>query len=352
MSEIVLDLEFARGDFRLSVNARLPAAGVTGVYGPSGSCIAGLTRSGPGSRIALDGELLEGEGQWLPPQQRDVACVFQDARLFPHLDVAGNLEYALRRRRREGPAKAEVSDWLGLDPLLNRRVNELSRGQQQRVAIARALLASPRLLLLDEPLANIDARGRRDILARLQHLKSLDLGIIYVSHDMAELAELADHLLVLEDGAVSAEGPLLELSSRLDLALAQDDRAAAILRATVATHDRDYGLTRLELAGQPLWVNQLDAEPGASLRLRLPARDVSLCRARPEQTSILNILEVRVAEIETRGGSRVMVRLSLGEQFLLARVTRKSVDALALAAGEAVFAQVKSAALLNDTRDD
>ncbi len=360
MSEVGLDITLARGDFSLSVDTVLPDGAVTGIYGASGSgktsllsCIAGLLRGEPGNAVRVGADRLEGEGEWLPPEARGVAYVFQDARLFPHLDVAGNLDFALRRRRRPGPGLAEVSEWLGITGLLTRRAGDLSRGQQQRVAIARALLSGPRLVLMDEPLANIDVSGRRDILTRLARVRrELSVPMIYVSHDMAELAELADHLLVLEEGRLVAEGPLLELSSQLELALSHQEQAAAVLRAQVAEHDPDYGLSRLLFEGETLWVNQLELPPGTSLRLRLPARDISLCRERPSQTSILNLLPVRVTGIEPGQDSRVLVQLAVGRQRLLARITRKSLDALELAVGDDIVAQVKSVALLNDSRDD
>ncbi len=360
MSEIALRLSLTRGGFSLAVDTRLPGNGVTGIYGPSGSgktsllsCLAGLLPGDAGTHIEVNGDVLESDGLRLPAQDRGVAYVFQDARLFPHLDVAGNLEFAQHRRRRPGPDAGQVSAWLGLEDLLSRHTDELSRGQQQRVAIARALLSGPRLVLMDEPLANIDTAGRRELLERLARLRrELEVPMIYVSHDMAELAELADHLLVLDDGQLSAEGPLLELSSRLELALSHEEQAAAVIRARVADHDSAYGLTRLDFEGQPLWVNQLAQPAGTPLRLRLPARDISLCREHPQHTSILNLLPARVTDIETSGASRVLVRLAVGEQFLLARITRKSVDALALTVGESLYAQVKSVALLNDGHDD
>ncbi len=360
MSEIALQVSVQRGSFSLSVDTALPMNTVTGVYGPSGSgktsllsCIAGLTRGDNANGIRIGDNSLEGNGQWLPPEARDVAYVFQDARLFPHLDVAGNLEFALRRRQRPGPGLDQVGQWLGISDLLSHRSGELSRGQQQRVAIARALLSGPRLVLMDEPLANIDSTGRRDILSRLAHLRrELDVPMIYVSHDMAELAELADHLLVLDQGRIVAEGPLLELSSQLELALSHQEQAAAVVHAAIVEHDEDYGLSRLEFEGQPLWVNQVHQPAGTDLRLRLPARDISLCRERPGSTSILNVLAARIAAIETGDGSRVLVQLSVGRQFLLARITRKSLDALDLTEGDELFAQVKSVALLSDNRHD
>lgn len=360
MSALELDLRLSRGEsFRLDVATRLPGDRITGIYGPSGSgktsllyCIAGLLTGDAGSSILHDGSTLQQGEHCLPPHRRDIACVFQDARLFPHLTVAGNIDYAWQRRRRDGPSPVELRDRLGLGAFWERRPSEISRGQQQRVAIARALACSPRLLLLDEPLANIDPRGRGELLSSLAELRrQLDLPMIYVSHDMAELARLAEHLLVLSDGKLEAQGPLLELSSRIELALSHEEQAAAIVSARVKSHDERYGLTELVMEDQPLYVASLPEPAGTDMRLRLPARDISLCRIRPEQTSILNILEAEIADVEPGQRSRVLVRLKIGNQYLLARVTRKSLDELALVKGDRVYAQVKSVALLSETAE-
>lgn len=357
MSALELELRLSRGaNFQLDVATRLPGDRITGVYGPSGSgktsllyCIGGLLTADAGSRILHNGSTLQQGEQCVPPHQRDIACVFQDARLFPHLTVAGNVDYAWRRRRRDGPTPMELRDRLGLAAFWERRPSEISRGQQQRVAIARALACAPRLLLLDEPLANIDRQGRGELLSSLVELRrQLDLPMIYVSHDMAELAHLAEHLLVLNDGRVEAQGSLIDLSSRIDLALSHEEQAAAIIDARVKSHDLHYGLTELEVEGQTLFVASLPESPGTDMRLRLPARDISVCRIKPEQTSILNILRAEVADVETGQRSRVLLRLKVGNQHLLARVTRKSLDELALSQGDQVYAQVKSVALLSE----
>ncbi len=345
--------------FRLRLSCDVPDRGVTAVYGPSGSgkstlldCIAGLRQPAPGSRIRFRGETwLEGEFA-LPPWQRRVGYVFQDARLFPHLSVEGNLRFALQRRRGDGPGIEPVAAWLELDELLPRAVDSLSAGQKQRVALARALLAAPRLMLLDEPLANLDHRASRqllDCLGRVQ--RELGLPMLYVSHDIEEVSRLADHLLLLEGGELAAQGPLLELCSRLDTRLSHAEQAAAIALATVRGHDARFGLTELDLEGERLLVNRLAQAPGSRCRVRIPARDVSICRERPGQTSILNVFPVTIGEIEQTGEARILLRLALGSQFLLARITRKSAQQLELKAGERVFAQVKSAGLLSEASD-
>ncbi len=340
--------------FRLQVDCELPESGIIAVYGPSGSgkstlldCIAGLRQAEPGSTIGFRGDHWLGPNTNLPPWQRNVGYVFQDARLFPHLSVLGNLQYALNRRKRAGLELDKVVEWLALRELLERNPQALSAGQKQRVAIGRALLSAPRLLLLDEPLANLDHAASAELTGYLLRLaRELDLPILYVSHDIEEVSQLADHLLLLENGAVAALGPFVELCSRLDTRLSQEEQAAAIALATVRDHDSDYGLTELDLEGYSLMVRQLPQAPGTGQRVRIPARDVSVCRERPGDSSILNILPVTLTEMEHSGGASLLLRLSLGNQYLLARITRKSATALQLREGDALFAQIKSAALL------
>ena len=354
MSLLELAITARRGNFHLALEATLHR-GITGVFGPSGSGktsvllrIAGLAPGAASDRILLEDSLLEGDGVFLPPEQRDVGMVFQEARLFPHLTVRGNLEFAFRRRRRAGEDIDRLSDKLGITPWLERAVTELSRGQQQRVALARTLVNAPRLLLLDEPGANIDATGRRQLLRSVADIcEKQNMSALLVSHDMADLADSAQQLLVMEQGQCRALGPLVELASQVSgpLALAAD--TAAIISAQVEQHDSQYGLTQLKVAGQSLWVDQTDAVRGRTLRLRLPARDVSLCKEAPSATSILNVLQVEVAEIQADQGNRLLVRLALGEQYLLARITRKSLDKLSLRVGDAVYAQIKSTALID-----
>jgi len=359
MSGLSLDLHWTAPDgaFRLACATELPARGVTAVYGPSGAgkstllhCIAGLRRADAGSRIHLAGECWQDDRRCLPAHRRRAAVVFQDARLFPHIDVAGNLAYARRRAARGGPDPAAVTAALGIDDLLARRPDTLSAGQKQRVAIARALLAHPRLLLLDEPVANLDGDARRRCLAALQRVAAdLEIPMLYVSHSIEEITGLADELLLLRSGSRVAQGPLLDLAGRLDSPLAEEPDAAAIVEVAVAGAEASYGLTRLELAGEPLWITAVDAAPGQRRRLRIPARDVSVCRARPSDTSILNVLPVTLAALRPAGEGHCLLQLSIDEQRLLARITRKSAETLALAPGDPLFAQIKSTALAGES---
>ncbi len=356
--DLALDCPGDQG-FRLQLACALPDRGVTAICGHSGSgkstlldCIAGLRQPGPASTISFRGETWLSPDRSLPPWNRRVGYVFQDARLFPHLTVQGNLHYALHRRRGEGPALASVVEWLGLETLLPRTSESLSAGQKQRVAIARALLSAPRVMLLDEPLANLDHRASGQVMHYLQRVEQeLGLPMLYVSHDIEEVSRLADNLLLLENGRLAAHGPLLELCSRLDTRLSHEEQAAAIALARVRRHDTEFGLTELELEGQSLFVNRLPRGSGATYRVRIPARDVSICRDHPTQTSILNIFPVTLSEIEQTGDARVLLRLALGSQFLLARITRKSAMQLGLQVGDRLFAQVKSTALLSEAAE-
>ena len=361
MSGLALRIN-CRGDreFRLVLDCELPATGITAVYGPSGSgkstlldCIAGLRQAAAGSVIRCGGETWQEHSYFAPPWERRIGYVFQDTRLFPHLSVQQNLNYALARRAEAGQIGLDnVVDWLELADLLPRAPDTLSAGQKQRVAIGRALLCAPRLLLLDEPLANLDHAASRQCLRCLQRLgEELDLPMLYVSHDIEEISQLADHLMLLNQGRLVDQGSLLELCSRLDTHLSHEEQAAAIAIGTIARHDQEYGLTELHLEGQALFVNHLPQAPGQSRRVRIPARDVSVCRQRPPDSSILNILPVTLSEIEETGDARVLLRLSLGSQYLLARITRKSASGLQLQVGDHLYAQIKSAALLMEATD-
>lgn len=349
------------GDFKLQLSCHVPGQGVTAIYGASGSgkstlldCIAGLREPERESTIRFRSEDWFADGRGLPSWRRRIGYVFQDARLFPHLTVAGNLAFARRRARAKQPlAESRLVDILGLGDLLEQKPDTLSAGQKQRAAIGRALSSAPRLLLLDEPLANLDQAARAECLSLLQELaQQLDLPMLYVSHDMEEVSQLADHLCLLENGNLLDQGSLLDLSSRLDTRLAHEEQAAAILLGEVSAQDEAFALTEISIEGQTLQVNRLPLPPGSLRRLRIPARDVSICLERPQQSSILNILPVTIVEIEACPGARLLLRLALGEQFLLARITRKSAQRLALTKGDRVFAQIKSVALLSEAGDE
>ena len=353
MSTIDARFRTTLGRFELDVAFSLPACGVTALFGASGSgkttllrLIAGLSRA-PGSLI-LNGEIWQDEHTFLPTHRRALGYVFQEASLFPHLSVRGNLEYGWRRV----PAAErrirfdDVIDWLGLEALLAHHPQQLSGGQRQRVAIGRALLASPRLLLMDEPLSALDAASRADILPYLERLhRQLELPIIYVSHALDEVARVADTLLLIEAGKIIYQGPLVEGLTRLDLPLAHRDTAGTIIDTTVVSHDPAFHLTQVSHGTLTLSLPGLHATPGQPLRIRVAARDVSLVLAPPNQTSILNLLPARIIELVDDAPGQVLVRLKLEETVLLSRITLKSARALSLLPGMDVIAQVKSVAV-------
>jgi len=348
--------ELQLDNFALDVSFSAPEAGVTALFGPSGSgkttllrCIAGLERA-PGS-LHMNGETWQDDTRFVPTHRRPLGYVFQEPSLFPHLSVRANLEYGYRRiAPGERKVKMEqVVDWLGLGRLIERNdPAKLSGGERQRIAIGRALLTSPRLLLLDEPLAALDAASKQEILPYLERLhRELNIPVLYVSHALDEVARLADHLVLLEQGRVIAGGALNEMLARLDLPTAHLDDAGAVIEAKVAQHDETYHLTQLDFSGGKLWVGRVNQPYSTPVRARVLARDVSIATQAPQGTSINNILYARIEQISDEGPDKVIVRMAVGEsQVLLSRITRRSRDHLGLAAGMDVYAQVKSVALM------
>jgi len=342
-------------NFALDVAFNAPLPGTVVLFGPSGSgkstiitILAGLLRPDWG-RIALDeGVLLDTEaGICLPPERRGLGVVFQNARLFPHLSVRGNLLFGARRAQEMRIRFEDVAGLLGLERLLQRRPHALSGGEAQRVAIGRALLAQPRLLVMDEPLASLDQPRKAEILPYLARLKTaLGLPILYVTHALDEVAQLADWMVLLEAGRIRAAGSLAELSSRGDLPLALRDDAGAVLSARVLRHDAERQLSLLALGTAALWVPLLSAPLGTELRVRIPAREVILATDAPGAISVHNALAGSVRAI-TPDPLRhaALVEVAIGEHALLARVTPDAVSRLGLAPGSAVFALVKSVAV-------
>ncbi len=344
-----------QGDFRLEVAFEAPGQGIVALFGKSGAgktsvidMLAGLAQPERG-RIAVDGATLfdSAAGVDLPPERRRLGYVFQEGRLFPHLDVRANLLYGFRRRlAAERPIGLDrVVELLGLGALLDRRPNNLSGGEKQRVAIGRALLANPRLLLMDEPLASLDAARKEEILPFIEQLRDLGVPIVYVSHDSAELLRLADTVVLMADGRVAATGPVEDILGRLDLRpLTGVHEAGAVLRARVARHDEAFQLTHLEFAGGELHVARIDLPVGTGVRVRVSARDVSLALEPPRGISIINVFRGSVVELAPGGGPHVDVRVDVGTP-LWARVTRRSAHDLGLAPSLGVYVLVKGVAI-------
>ena len=339
----------------MDITFEVPTPGVTVLFGPSGSgkstvisAAAGLLRPDE-CRIAIDDRVLAdtSHGVWLPPERRHMGLVFQDSRLFPHMSVATNLRFGMRRAA-PGPIRFdEIVNLLGIGALLARRPHTLSGGERQRVAIGRALLAQPHLLLMDEPLASLDAARKSEIMPYLARLKTaLQLPVLYVTHALDEVAQLADSLVLIEAGRVIGCGALSEIIARTDLPLARRDDAGAVLQCRVAEHDHKRELSRLEGGGATFWVPLLDAPLGAVRRIRIPAREVILAGQAPKAISLHNIVpgDVRCITAETTARS-VLVEIALPDGNLISRVTSDAIVRLALSTGRPVLALIKSTSI-------
>jgi len=341
-------LAVARAGFSLEVSFRTPGRGVTGLFGPSGSgkttllrALAGLDRA-RGGFVSVNGTLWQdgARGLFLPTHRRALGYVFQEASLFPHLSVRGNLMYGFSRiaapERRI--AFGDAVEWLGLAPLLERDPLTLSGGERQRVAIGRALLASPRLLLMDEPLASLDAASKAEILPYLERLhRELSIPMLYVTHNQEEVTRLADHLLVLRQGRIAASGPMRDMSAWLD-PLAPASGVGALLDAEVIGHDAAHDLVQVRCGEDVLVLPSAPLPLGHRLRLRVSPWDVGLARSREAESSTLNALPARVSALYTFGPGNVLVLLRAGPHPLSAVVPAKAVDAMALEPGAPVFA--------------
>lgn len=343
--------------FSLDCDLQLPGRGVTALFGPSGSgkttflrVLAGLERAS-NACIDINGEVWQDDarGVFVPTHGRAIGYVFQEANLFAHLDVQRNLEYGMRRiaaSARRVPLD-HVVELLDIGHLKPRKPDKLSGGERQRVAIARALATSPRVLLMDEPLAALDVKRKAEIMPYLERLHDeLDIPVVYVSHAPDEVARLADHLVLLDDGKVTASGATNELLTRLDLDIAHGDAAAAVIAAVITAHDAAFHLSSARFAGGDLLLTQQEANIGQAVRIRIQARDVSLSLGKSQDSSILNILSATVTEVVDDGSGQVMVGLDANGARLLSRITRKSAVAMRLQPGCPVYAQIKGVAIL------
>lgn len=338
--------------FDLDVAFEAPR-GVTVLFGPSGSgkttvinAVAGLLRPDLGRIVSDDLVLVDTQARRnLPPHKRRIGYIFQEGRLFPHLTVRQNLLYGrwFAPRDSRGESLGRVVELLGLDHLLERRPGALSGGEKQRVAIGRALLAAPKLILADEPLAALDETRKAEILPYFERLRDeVAVPILYVSHASAEVARLATTVVALRAGKVAAVGPPGQVLG--DVAAVGARGASSILTARVVAHHAD-GLTELAAGEVPLWLPRIEAAPGRVVRVRIAAQDVILAREVPRGLSALNILSGTIAEIRPGQGPGVMVTLNIGTQRLSARITRRSAQAMGLAAGQICHAVLKSVAV-------
>ena len=354
MIEAHFKLDYA--GFALDVDLQLPGRGVTALFGQSGSgkttllrCIAGLERA-PGGFLSMNGEVWQDGARFTPTHRRPLGYVFQEASLFPHLDVRRNLEFGLKR---VAPDARRVSleqaiELLGIAPLMNRKPARLSGGERQRVGIARALAVSPQILLMDEPLAALDHARKQEILPYLERLHDeLEIPLVYVSHAPDEVARLANHLVVMDAGRALASGPLTATLARLDLPIRLGEDAGVVLDAVIRERDPEWHLARAEFAGGAVWVRDTGHAVGQKVRVRILARDVSLALTPHSGHSILNTLPAAVAELaDDTHPALSLVKLAAGASPILARLTRRSAHQLALAPGKLVYVQIKAVALV------
>ena len=358
MSTLTAQFDVEYPAFNLQVALDIPLKGVIAVFGPSGCgkttllrCLAGLERS-PSGLLKFGKNVWQDEAQgvFLPISQRAIGYVFQEPRLFPHLTVCANLEYGLKRIEKDKRKLSfeKIVEILGLQELLARRPHNLSGGEQQRVAIGRALLTSPELLLMDEPLSSLDIKRKREILPFIQRLDTeLHIPIIYVTHSLQEVLQLATTLIMLKDGRVTGVGPLSEVFAQLDSRSFMEEREiGAVIDTTVESHDTEFGLTTLAFDGRHLYVPHQEQPIGERLRVQIHSRDVSIVTSQPVfQSSVLNILEATVSEIGTIDPEQPFVDIKLDIGWpLLATITRKSLASLNLRPGQQVYAQIKAVA--------
>jgi molybdate transport system ATP-binding protein len=350
-------LQFSHGSFGLDVDLALPSDGISVIFGPSGCgktsllrCVAGLESSARG--VVQFGEqtwLDSRAGKFVPVAQRQLGFVFQDGALFPHLNVEKNLQYALSRVSKQDQRFSHdgIVELLDLSSLCAQEIHELSGGERQRVALGRALLSSPRLLLLDEPLASLDRLRRREILPYFERLADeLALPMLYVTHDLDEAARLGDHLVVMENGKAPVCGPLMEvLASSMGNLLQGHERRTIVPAMVKRLHTAD-NLLELDFPGGALWTPASVPAQEGLVRLSVQARDVSITLKKPQDSSILNILPGVVGNVTEEGPGRNLVQVAVGETTILAQITGRSCRSLELKPGKAVFVQIKSVALL------
>ncbi len=358
MTEIIAQFKLDYRTFKLDVDLRLPSSGITVLFGHSGSgkttllrCIAGLQHA-PQGFLSINGNLWQDSDNklFLPTHKRSLGYVFQEANLFAHLTVLDNLAYGLKRIIQKPNTEKfnQIIELLGIEHLMERMPERLSGGERQRVAIARALVLNPEVLLMDEPLASLDSKRKQEIMPFLTRLHNeLNIPVLYVTHSQQEVAQLADYLVVLENGNVQAAGLLSDTFSRVDLPLAQDKQASSVWQVTVIEHEAAYRLTRVAFAGGELSVPAMDAALGISLRIQIYARDVSITLEVAKATSILNVLPATITNIVDDEDGQSVVRLQVGNSPLLAHITRKSAQLLALKTGMKVYVQIKGTSILN-----
>lgn len=356
---LVCDISRQYDEFSLSIRHAFPSVGVTALFGPSGSgktsllrVVAGFDESA-GNYICFKGKTWQAASRFIPTHKRRLAYIFQEPSLFPHLNVASNLDYAYQRvasnERQFSPQYA--ASMLGIEPLLKRDIQALSGGERQRVAIARAVCSNPQIMLMDEPLSALDRESKRSILSALEVIsRTLDIPIIYVSHSLDEVARIADHLVLMQQGQIIADGDTQAMLTSLDYPLARDVGAESLVMATADSHDDDFGMSylnsdigRISILSSAF---KLPLKRGSKVRVLIAARDVSVTLQHQENTSILNIFQAKVDDFLCEDNSQVIVKSIVNGTVILARITKKSLQMMNLQKGDIVYLQAKSVALL------
>jgi molybdate transport system ATP-binding protein len=346
----------ATSSFELDVNITIPGQGITAIFGESGSgktsllrCIAGLEKTAQGY-LNVNGQVWQNSTMFLPTHKRSLGYVFQEASLFEHLTAMRNLGYAIKRNNQAANSELleQVISVMGIEGILEQFPQQLSGGERQRVAIARALLSEPKLLLMDEPLVSLDAPRKLEILPYLERLRSsFNIPILYVSHAVDEIVRLAEHAVIMRQGKVIAQGGITELFSRADLPLGVSNELGAIFECTVLERDKQWHLMRVAFKGGELWLPNAKNKLNLTQRIRVLANDVSLTLTPHIDSSILNVLSGQIESITNdEDPAMSLVRLKIGESYLLARLTKKSLLKLRLTLGKSVWIQIKSAAIV------
>ncbi|MGS3151547.1 molybdenum ABC transporter ATP-binding protein [Aeromonas sanarellii] len=339
------------GGFELDCDLTLPLGGILGLFGPSGCgkstllrILAGLDRA-PSDSLRWQGRELA----VLKPEARRIGLVFQDARLFPHLSVLGNLQLAAGKGRGRWQPEA-LAARLGFAELLAQPAHGLSGGQRQRVALGRALLAEPDLLLLDEPFSALDSRSRIHQAHALKGLqRESGIPMIFVSHAMEEVSLLCDQLVLLADGRLEAQGRPSEIFARTDLSLASRDDAGVMLTATLDHYDDDEQMATLRLGDQTLMVTmEHSPDETGELQIKVAGRDLVIATAPIEHSSLSNCLATRLLEVREVRPGQTLLQLALGQQILLARITSRSAKRLALVPGQRLYAYIKAVSLVGE----
>lgn len=354
--QVLISLNFAHSKargFRLEVDLALPLSGVTAIYGASGSgkttllrCIAGLEKSS--GFLSVGDQCWQSESVFVPTHQREIGYVFQESSLLGHLTAHQNLLFAQKyaKLKLHEDHLQEIIELMGIQTQLKSYPAQMSGGERQRVAIARALLLQPKLLLMDEPLASLDSERKLELYPYLERLqKESQIPILYVTHSDDEVARLADYLVVLNQGKVAAQGPLSEVITQLDLSAELGSNRGVVLHCKVAEGNEKWGLVKVNFKGGMLWVKAQNDSIGDSVRVRVLASDVSIALSDHKDSSILNRLQATVAEISKDSGAMALLKLKVGEDVLLARLSNRSVEELKLQIGSAVWAQIKSVAV-------